>query len=241
MLRDFRISALHTLLNSATLLIFRKNLICNALQFYVLNNLQLTLNDCEMIWIKLRDSNLIISTIYRHPKNDAQVFIDALNTILKKVKSNKVFIVGDFNLNIKSLPDLRFTDRHASEYLGMLISNGYYPLINVPTRVTDSSSTIIDHVITNNHTHSISSGVIKSKTDLTDHFPIFCTISNVTLKRSYKSTFRRDFSMFNADDFCNHLNNGINSFFLTISYINGNNFDDLFDQFLQLLTNAITL
>ena len=241
MLRDFRISALHTLLNSATLLIFRKNLICNALQFSVLNNLQLNVNECEKIWIKLHDSNLIISTIYRHPKNDAQVFIDALNTTLKKVKSNKVFIVGDFNLNIKSLPDLRFTDRHASEYLDMLISNGYNPLINVPTRVTDNSSTIIDHVITKNHTHSISSGVIKSKTDLTDHFPIFCTISNVTLKRSYKSTFRRDFSMFNADDFCNHLNNGINSFFLTISYINGNNFDDIFDQFLQLLTNAITL
>ena len=47
--------------------------------------------------------------------------------------------------------------------------------------------------------------------------------------------------MFNADDFCNHLNAEINSFFLTISYIDGNNFDDMFNQFLQLLTNAITL
>ena len=47
--------------------------------------------------------------------------------------------------------------------------------------------------------------------------------------------------MFNADDFCNHLNTEINSFFLTINYIDGNNFDDIFDQFLQLLTNAITL
>ena len=73
----------------------------------------------------------------------------------------------------------------------MLISNGYYPLINVPTRVTDNSSTIIDHIITNDHIHNISSGVIK--TDLTDHFPIFCTISNVTLKKSHKPIFRRDF------------------------------------------------
>ena len=47
--------------------------------------------------------------------------------------------------------------------------------------------------------------------------------------------------MFNADDFCNHLNNEINSFFLTISYIDGNNFDAIFDHFLQLLTNTITL
>ena len=72
--------------------------ISNALQFSVLNNLQLTVNECENIWIKLHDSNLIISTIYRHPKNDPQVFIDALNTNLEKVRSNRVFLVGDFNL-----------------------------------------------------------------------------------------------------------------------------------------------
>ena len=207
--------------------------ISNALQFSVITNLQLTVNECENIWIKLHDSNIIISTIYRHPNNDAQVFIDALNSNLEKVRSNKVFLVGDFNLNIKPLPDSKFPDRHASKYLDMHISNGYYPLINVPTRVTDSSSTIIDH------THNILPGVIKI--DLTDHYPIFCTISNLTLKKSHKPTFRRDFSMFDADDFCNHLNNEINSFFLTISYIDGTNFDAIFDQFLQLLTNAITL
>ena len=49
--------------------------------------------------------------------------------------------------------------------------------------------------------------------------------------------------MFNAGDFCNHLNNEINLFFLTISYrpIDGNNFDDIFDQFFELVTKAITL
>ena len=49
--------------------------ISNAQQFSVLNNLQLIVNECENIWIQLHDSNLIISTIYRHPKNDSQVFI----------------------------------------------------------------------------------------------------------------------------------------------------------------------
>ena len=75
------------------------------------------------MFVKLHGSNIIISTIYRHLKNDAQVFIDALNTNLEKVSSNKVFLVSDFNLNIKSLPNLKFPDRHASEYLDMLISN----------------------------------------------------------------------------------------------------------------------
>ena len=49
------------------------------------------LNECENIWIKLQASNIIISTIYRHPKNDAQVFVDALNTNLEKVRRDKVF------------------------------------------------------------------------------------------------------------------------------------------------------
>ena len=62
--------------------------ISNALQFSVLNNLLLTVNECENIWIKLHDSKLIIRTIHRHPKNDEQVFIDALNTNLEKVRRN---------------------------------------------------------------------------------------------------------------------------------------------------------
>ena len=69
---------------------------------------------------KITCSNLIISTIYRHQKNDAQVFIDALNTNIEKVRSNKVFLVGDFNLNIKSLPDLNYPDMQTSKYLDML-------------------------------------------------------------------------------------------------------------------------
>ena len=60
--------------------------ISSALQFSVITNLQLIVNECENIWMKLHDSNIIITTIYRHPKNDAQVFIDALNTNLEKLE-----------------------------------------------------------------------------------------------------------------------------------------------------------
>ena len=45
----------------------------------------------------------------------------------------------------------------------MLLSNGYYPLIHVPTQVTENITTIIDHIITNDHTHQITPGVIKSR------------------------------------------------------------------------------
>ena len=61
--------------------------------------------------------------------------------------------------------------RSASTYIDMLLSNGYYLLICVPTWVTENTSTIIDHIISNNHMHQIIPGVIKA--DLTDHFLFF--------------------------------------------------------------------
>ena len=41
--------------------------------------------------------------------------------------------------------------------------------LTLPTRVNDVSSTLIDHLITNDHKNSIFPGIIK--TDLTDHYP----------------------------------------------------------------------
>ena len=46
--------------------------ISNALQFSVITNLQLTVNECENIWIKLHDSNVIISTIYQARSQDLE-------------------------------------------------------------------------------------------------------------------------------------------------------------------------
>ena len=60
----------------------------------------------------------------------------------------------------------------------MLASNGYFPLITLPTRVIAVFSTIINHVITNDLKSTISPGIIK--TNLTDHYPIFCFIDAVT-------------------------------------------------------------
>jgi len=53
-------------------------------------------------------------------------------------------------------------------------SNGAFHLITKPTKVTDNSSTVIDHIITNDVVHKLHPSVILS--DLTDHYPIMCII-----------------------------------------------------------------
>jgi len=72
----------------------------------------------------------------------------------------------------------------ATEYINMLACNSYFPLITLPTRITDKFSIVIDHIKTNDHKHSILPDIIK--TDLSDHFPIFCSIDTVTSSNKIK-------------------------------------------------------
>ena len=63
----------------------------------------------------------------------------------------------------------------ANLYINSILSNGAVPLITKPKRISNNSSTIIDHIITNDLKHELQSVIVKS--DLTDHYPIFCVIN----------------------------------------------------------------
>ena len=61
----------------------------------------------------------------------------------------------------------------------MLNSNCSTSIINLPTRVTSSSATVFDHIITNENRHEIIPSVIDY--DITDHYPVMAIINrNVT-------------------------------------------------------------
>ena len=86
---------------------------------------------------------------------------------------------------------------YVDDYVNMLASNGYFPLITLPTRVTDISSTIIDHIITNNHNNNILLGVIK--TDLCDQYPLFCSFNtSASFAKTYKLMLQRNLQKFNC-------------------------------------------
>ena len=62
----------------------------------------------------------------------------------------------------------------AHNCINVSVSNGAIPIITKPTRVTSESSSIIDHIITNDSNHQINSFIFK--VDVTDHYPILCKI-----------------------------------------------------------------
>ena len=115
----------------------------------------------------------------------------------------------------------------------MLASNGYFPLITFPTRVTDISSTIIDFIITNDRNNDILPGVIK--TDLSDHYSLFCSINtSASFAKIHKPIFQRNLQKFNCQTFCD-LDNAIKNFFQSNSDIKPNNLSKLFSDFVKVV------
>ena len=82
-----------------------------------------------------------------------------------------MYLFGDLNLNI--LNDHRRTI--GNEYLTMLAGNGLFPLITKPTRITQESATLIDHIFNSAIGYSIFPGIILG--DIGDHFFTYCAIN----------------------------------------------------------------
>ena len=182
----------------------------NELRIEIVWNLSLNIDECENMRIKLCHLDIILGVVYRHPKSNPKLFVDELNKTLKQLKTTKVYLIGDINVNIFSINNAKY----ASGYGNMLASNGYFPLIILPTRVNDVFSTLIDHLITNDHKNSIFPGIIK--TDLIDHYHIFCSINTFTFcNKLNQQMYKRDLLNFNAENFCEDLHKSILIFFFS--------------------------
>lgn len=203
----------------------------------IVSELYLNIEGCENIWIKLCDTDVIIAAIYRHPKNRVKTFIEHLNVNLELLKNSKVYLVGDININIDTSV-IHTTGSSSCDYINMLASNGFYPLITLPTRVTVTSSTVIDHIITNDHKHQIFPGIIKA--DISDHYFIFCdVVMHTPSVKTYQPIFRRDLRHFDTEAYCDNLNDLLLNFFQRNYDINSCNFDNLFAEFVEIVKRTI--
>ena len=126
---------------------------------------------------------ILIGTIYRPhtpPKADIDIFMktmqDLQNTLAKEIKES--YIMGDINIDLLKFPHHSKTN----EYLENIFSQGHIPLITKPTRVTDHSATLIDHIYANKLQITTTSGIVV--TDVSDHFGIFTIIKSLSTKTS---------------------------------------------------------
>lgn len=132
------------------------------------------LYDSICIEIKTHTRNIIVFTIYRTPShNSIHELTSDLNSILEKANTeNKdIIITGDLNIDL-----LKYTVHNPTTlFLDMLISNDLMPQITKPTRITQSSATLIDHIFSNIDIDKSLAGTILS--DITDHYCNFISIN----------------------------------------------------------------
>ena len=89
------------------------------------------------------DKDIIITTIYRPPDINIRDFILKLNDFLHKIyQTNKyAFFVGDFNVN--TMEAMITSDRYVNEFHNTFLTYFYHPLINKPTRVYKTKSSLL--------------------------------------------------------------------------------------------------
>ena len=142
------------------------------ISFKVKENLSLMNEDIECIFIEAcLTKKILIGVIYRPPNRHIQNFNTHLQSILENISNLHIpcYILGDTNINLLN----HSTHSDTGNYIEIIYSNAFIPLINRPTRVTDHSASLIDHCFTNN----LSPGINKFQgillTDITDHYPVF--------------------------------------------------------------------
>ena len=146
----------------------------NNLKFSIISDLTMMEEQIfESFFINLHLENeiLVVGTIYRTPDEliaSNNTFLNLLDDKLKIInrQKHKCIIHGDMNY------DLCDIDSNAEDlFKDTMFTYLFYPLINRPTRITDDTATVIDHIWSNILSNSTTSGILTNK--ISDHLPVF--------------------------------------------------------------------
>ena len=163
----------------------------------------LVTDSLEMICIEIskpHNKSFLVSTWYRAPNSQSALF-DEYEAFLRNsdIENREVIIMGDLNCDILKSPCESHTRK--LQFLSSLYQ--FDQLIDEPTRITGTSATLIDLILTNKEENISKSGVIHL--GLSDHSMIFAIRKHCIPKSREKVKHIRNFKNFNANDFLTDL------------------------------------
>ena len=114
--------------------------------FYkICHNYSINLPHCEELWLELvqKKFKCIIGAVYRHPHQSLNRFQKKFQVTLETLNNSNslCYVGGDFNINLMNC--IRKGNTTTKSYVDMIHSLGCIPLITNPTRITETSSSII--------------------------------------------------------------------------------------------------
>ena len=172
-----------------------------------------------------------------YPSFDTTSLVQALNNKIADldISNYNAYMLGDFNPNIS----MNIRSCVSQNYLHMLASNLMCPIITKPTKVTDTSSTIIDHVITNCSSLFILRRIINR--DLTDHYPVFCSINHPLHTKPGKKCYHCLMKNFNPETFVTDFSNNLDHFNFSTPFSDMRELSAAFDNLIEIIETTINI
>ena len=127
-------------------------------------------NEIENIFLDIflpKTRPILIGILYRPP--DQSGFLYKLSSAISKTScfnNQEVYILGDLNINLINSQKSHIPNG-IKRYRELCSLHGLKQLITSPTRVTENSSSLLDHILTNSTDRVSQSGVVD--TSLSDH------------------------------------------------------------------------
>ena len=183
----------------------------DSIPYTVREDLEFFYTEMESLFIEIESkvfqtpSNIIIGIVYRMPDSSIDIFNDRVADILNVInKENKLFsMLGDLNIDFLKCDEHRLTPL----FIDILYSNNVFPLITKPTRGTQNTATLIDHILTNNFDTmgNHKQGILC--TDISDHYAVAHVAGNT--KNQVKDTIvvgvKRDLCQINVQKFIHEM------------------------------------
>ena len=152
----------------------------------VRDNIKLTQGESKWIELWVKEYKIVIGVIYASEKyRNRKDFINEMDQIFEHLTSErkKILIMGDMNIDL-------LTIQPSDLYSQTLLSNGIKSMVTFPTRVTNQTETLIDHILTNMTDMNCkpTGGAIIN--DISDHYSTFAVFPNQEKMSNHKSNIR---------------------------------------------------
>ena len=175
-------------------------------------------SDIEHIFLDLLLPNtkpILIGIIYRPPKQTS--FLNNMSIALESIpnfNNHETYILGDININL--LHSGLTVPMGIKKYRDFCAIQGLTQIIKNATRITETTSNLLDHILTNSTDKISQSGIIN--VGISDHQLIFCTrkiikaktgekkfIKIRSLKRYSKEKFLEDLTICDFPNYANYI------------------------------------
>ena len=88
------------------------------------------------------DQKFTVLGVYRHPNGNVAHFSCALNSTIEKCDKKRTLIyAADSNIDL-----INYEKKLVEDFLTMMLDNNFIPFVTLPTRLTYTSATCIDHI-----------------------------------------------------------------------------------------------